>query len=73
MLERLLKWVRREGLPTEAVRTHFVMFEVDGQLYTTNDLPEELAQSIAKNINGVVLPVDINKLNEGGSNEGGQG
>lgn len=39
--------------------THYVMFEVNGVIFATDDLPKEHADYLAGIIGGVVMPVDL--------------
>ena len=67
MKDRFLRWLggypRIEGVNMPPPGTHYVMFMVNGEAYTTEDLPKETAEIMAKNLGGIVMPVDMKGLN----------
>jgi hypothetical protein len=54
-LERIIHWLKGE----KPFSTYYVMFEVDGEIYTTNDLPKEMADHLATQIGGIVMPTEL--------------
>lgn len=68
MRERFIKWIggypHVEGVNDPPPGTHYVMFLIDDVAYTTNDLPKDTAEIIAKNVGGIVMPVKMKGQDE---------
>jgi hypothetical protein len=65
MLEKLRHLLGEPPEPPEG--THYVLFLVDDVAYTTNDLPQELAEQVAKGLGGIVMPVEMKGKEDYGS------
>lgn len=67
MFEKIVRWLggypRIEGVNMPPPGTHYVAWSVDGQIFTTEDMPKEAAEIMAKNLGGTVFPAKLEEEN----------